>query len=106
MNENGHNLHAHLYEQQVLNEEYKIWKKYTPFYYDLVITHLLEWPSLTVEWLPINEISDDSNYKVAKLVLGTFTSGNEPNYLMVAKVGLGLISIGQDSQRQRLYKYR
>jgi histone-binding protein RBBP4 len=75
-----------MYDNQLLNEEYKIWKKYCPFYYDLMISHLLEWPSLTVEWLPIEEISDDSNFKVTKLVLGTFTGGNEPNYLMVAKV--------------------
>ena len=36
-----------------MNEEYKIWKKNTPFLYDLVITHALEWPSLTVQWLPV-----------------------------------------------------
>ena len=31
-------------EERVINEEYKIWKKNTPFLYDLVITHALEWP--------------------------------------------------------------
>jgi len=36
-----------------VNEEYKIWKKNTPFLYDLVVTHALEWPSLTVQWLPV-----------------------------------------------------
>ena len=36
-----------------MNEEYKIWKKNTPFLYDLVITHALAWPSLTVQWLPV-----------------------------------------------------
>lgn len=30
----------------------QIWKKNTPFLYDLVVTHALEWPSLTVQWLP------------------------------------------------------
>ena len=39
-------------ENQVINEEYKIWKKNVPFLYDLVITHELDWPSLTVQWLP------------------------------------------------------
>ena len=38
-------------EEQMINEEYKIWKKNTPFLYDLVMTHALEWPSLTVEWI-------------------------------------------------------
>ena len=40
-------------EERLINEEYKIWKKNTPFLYDLVITHALEWPSLTVQWLPV-----------------------------------------------------
>ena len=38
--------------ERLLNEEYKIWKKNTPFLYDMVMTHALEWPSLTVQWLP------------------------------------------------------
>lgn len=38
-----------------MNEEYKIWKKNTPFLYDLVVTHALEWPSLTVQWLPVRD---------------------------------------------------
>lgn len=41
-----------LQEQKIIAEEYKIWKKNTPFLYDLVMTHALEWPSLTVQWLP------------------------------------------------------
>jgi hypothetical protein len=32
----------------------QIWKKNTPFLYDLVVTHALEWPSLTVQWLPVS----------------------------------------------------
>lgn len=39
-------------EEKIINEEYKIWKKNTPFLYDLVLTHALEWPSLTLEWFP------------------------------------------------------
>lgn len=37
-------------EEKMISEEYKIWKKNTPFLYDLAMTHSLEWPSLTVEW--------------------------------------------------------
>ena len=36
----------------MISEEYKVWKKNTPFLYDVVMTHALEWPSLTVQWLP------------------------------------------------------
>lgn len=39
-------------EEKTINEEYKIWKKNAPFLYNLVITHALEWPSLTTQWLP------------------------------------------------------
>ena len=73
-------------EERLVNEEYKIWKKNTPFLYgaprgrpapparrcrraaahgpdagaalaDLVITHALEWPSLTVQWLPVRRLA-------------------------------------------------
>ena len=37
---------------QIINEEYKIWKRNTPFLYDIVMTHALEWPTLTVQWMP------------------------------------------------------
>ena len=40
-------------EEQIINEEYRIWKKNSPFLYDLLLCHVLEWPSLTVEWLPL-----------------------------------------------------
>ena len=43
-------------EEQIINEEYKIWKKNSPFLYDFVLTRGLVWPSLTVEWLPIREV--------------------------------------------------
>jgi hypothetical protein len=32
-----------------IDEEYKIWKKNSPFLYDLAMTHALEWPSLSVQ---------------------------------------------------------
>ncbi|GER38107.1 histone-binding protein MSI1 [Striga asiatica] len=51
-------------EERLINEEYKIWKKNTPFLYDLVITHALEWPSLTVEWLPDREEPPGKDYSL------------------------------------------
>ena len=39
-------------EQQKIMEEYKIWKKNSPFFYDTLYSHALTWPSLTVEWMP------------------------------------------------------
>ena len=51
-----------------------------------MITKSLEWPSLTVQWLPSKDIPADSEFSVQKLILGTHTSDQEPNYLMIAKV--------------------
>ena len=39
-------------EERMIDAEYKIWKKNTPYLYDFVLTHSLEWPSLTCQWLP------------------------------------------------------
>ena len=95
--------------------EKQIWKKNCPFLYDLVMTHALEWPSLTVEWLPgsttayvshlsfslsdcerahvrnvsfLPHRSDNSNYTEQQVILGTHTSDGEQNHLMLATVRL------------------
>lgn len=67
-------------------EEFAIWKKNSPFLYDLLISHSLEWPSLTVDWVPSAPFPHQANPSLAvhKLVLGTHTSEDVPNYLMVA----------------------
>eukprot|EP01112_Ceratiomyxa_fruticulosa_P011726 TRINITY_DN3206_c0_g1_i1.p1 TRINITY_DN3206_c0_g1~~TRINITY_DN3206_c0_g1_i1.p1 ORF type:complete len:427 (-),score=104.55 TRINITY_DN3206_c0_g1_i1:103-1383(-) len=77
-------------EEKIINEEYKIWKKNSPFLYDLVITHALEWPSLTVQWLPekANQPNGGREFSLHKLILGTHTSDQEQNFLMIAKVHL------------------
>eukprot|EP00055_Hartaetosiga_balthica_P003570 m.8261 g.8261 ORF g.8261 m.8261 type:complete len:453 (+) comp3068_c0_seq1:88-1446(+) len=75
-------------EQKLINEEYKIWKKNTPFLYDLVMTHALEWPSLTAQWLPDVTTPSGKDYSVHRIILGTHTSATEPNYLLIANVQL------------------
>ena len=76
------------FEEKETNEEYKIWKKNTPFLYDLVMAHALEWPSLTVEWLPYKELPLGKDYSLQRLLIGTHTSESEKNHLMVAEVRL------------------
>ncbi len=73
-------------EEPVVSEEYRIWKKNAPFLYDVLMTHSLEWPSLTVEWLP-NDVSrpKDRDVSIHKMVLGTHTSSGEQNYLLIAE---------------------
>lgn len=84
-------------EERLVNEEYKIWKKNTPFLYDLVITHALEWPSLTVQWLPKKE-ETSSGFSKQELILGTHTSEGEQNYLMRAEVQLPLEETEADNR--------
>lgn len=75
-------------DEKIINEEYKVWKMNAPYLYDLVITHALEWPSLTVQWMPEIERIEGSEYFTQRLLLGTHTSEDEPNYLQLATVQL------------------
>ncbi|CAO2589167.1 Histone-binding protein RBBP4 [Lemmus lemmus] len=72
-------------EERVINEEYKIWKKNTPFLYDLVMTHALEWPSLTAQWLPDVTRPEGKDFSIHRLVLGTHTS-DEQNHLIEIEI--------------------
>lgn len=52
-------------------EEYKIWKKNSPFFYDTLYSHALTWPSLTVEWMPNRDVPYGSDFTVQKMIIGT-----------------------------------
>eukprot|EP01119_Soliformovum_irregulare_P005312 TRINITY_DN17084_c0_g1_i1.p1 TRINITY_DN17084_c0_g1~~TRINITY_DN17084_c0_g1_i1.p1 ORF type:complete len:430 (-),score=109.38 TRINITY_DN17084_c0_g1_i1:6-1271(-) len=86
-------------KSKAINEEYKIWKKNAPFLYDLVMTHALEWPSLTVQWLSDKKISATRDSSVQRLILGTHTSEAEQNYLMIAEVHLPLEETAVDARK-------
>ncbi|KAJ1978781.1 Histone acetyltransferase type B subunit 2 [Dimargaris xerosporica] len=75
-------------EEKLINEEYKIWKKNSPFLYDLLVTHALEWPTLTCQWFPDIERPEGKNCTLQRLLIGTHTSDNEQNYLQIAQVQL------------------
>lgn len=77
-------------EDQIINEEYKIWKKNSPFLYDTLYSHCLIWPSLTVEWFPNKDVPQNSDFSLQKLLIGTHTSNDEQNYLQIMKVKLPL----------------
>lgn len=78
-----------------------VWRRNSPFLYDLLVTSALEWPSLCVAarpppvfhvpldirgggslgpWLPRAQPDTHS------LVLATYTSGRESNHLLVADI--------------------
>ena len=69
---------------QIINEEYKIWKYNAHHLYDTLIIGALEWPSLTVNWLP--EIEEQDSYKTQRIIIGTHTNNNEQNYLLICKI--------------------
>ncbi len=75
-------------EMKSINEEYKIWKKNTPFLYDIVMTHALEWPSLTVQWFPDKVAAPGKDYTVQRLLMGTHTSDGEQNHVLIGEVRL------------------
>ncbi|KAI9018765.1 WD40-repeat-containing domain protein [Phycomyces nitens] len=84
--------------EKLINEEYKVWKKNSPFLYDLVVTHALEWPSLTCQWFPTIERSSDNLHKTQQLLLGTHTNDDEPNYVQIVSVRLPNDEPGVDLQ--------
>ena len=79
-------------EEKVINDEYKIWKKHTPFLYDCCVSHALTWPSLTVQWFPDKVTPPGADYSVQRLLLGTMTFEGNQNYLQIAEVRLPLDS--------------
>mmetsp|Transcript_13965 Transcript_13965/g.39531 ORF Transcript_13965/g.39531 Transcript_13965/m.39531 type:complete len:400 (-) Transcript_13965:176-1375(-) len=73
-------------DEELVIQEYNIWKKNSPFLYDLVIAHSLDWPSLTLQWLP--ETRREQNCTVHQLLLGTHTSDGEQNSVILADVSV------------------
>ena len=67
--------------EKLINDEYKIWKKNSPFLYDLLVSHAFEWPTLTWQFLPDVQTGDDHN--IHRIVTGTHTSDGEQNYLNI-----------------------
>ncbi|KAK0481492.1 WD40 repeat-like protein [Armillaria novae-zelandiae] len=69
-------------ENKLINE------KNAPYLYDLVITHALDWPSLTCQWFPDKESPPNKPYSIHRLLLGTHTSGQAQDYLQIATVSI------------------
>ncbi|ODV93639.1 hypothetical protein PACTADRAFT_46062, partial [Pachysolen tannophilus NRRL Y-2460] len=77
-------------EQQELSiqEEYKLWRKNCHYMYDFISETALTWPSLSIQWLPEQEVTDVS--VKSKLLLSTHTSGEDINYIKIASTQLPL----------------
>jgi histone-binding protein RBBP4 len=86
-------------QEKLINEEYKVWKKNSIFLYDLVITHALEWPTLTLQWLPDMESKPEKDFNMHRMIVGTHTSDDEPNYLKIVSVQLPKRTNAVDSRK-------
>lgn len=69
-----------------IQEEYQLWRKNCPVMYEFVSETALTWPSLTVQWLPDQEITSTGINQ--RLILGTHTSGEDTDYLKIASTQL------------------
>lgn len=77
-------------------EDYRVFKRHIPFLYDLFYSHCLEWPSLTVQWMPTKP-EEREDCTVQKIVLGTHTTNGEPNHLLIAEVRDSSFSLSSHS---------
>ena len=75
-------------DAKAIEAEYRIWKKNSPFLYDILLSAELEWPSLTLQWLPDRTAHPDRDFVTQRLLLGTQTDGTERNYVLIAEVRL------------------
>lgn len=69
-----------------LDDEYKNWESSIPFMYDSLIRHSLNFPSMTVEWLPYRTQSSDRRYTFQKVIIGTHAANGASDYLTIAEV--------------------
>ncbi|KAI6203523.1 hypothetical protein M3Y94_00566900 [Aphelenchoides besseyi] len=74
-------------EERIINKEHEIWKGKCPFLYDLVMKQPLDWPSLTVQWLPDVQRSEQTREDTHRVILGAHTP-DEQNHLVIAKLFL------------------
>uniref|UniRef100_A0A0L0P268 Histone-binding protein RBBP4-like N-terminal domain-containing protein n=1 Tax=Candidozyma auris TaxID=498019 RepID=A0A0L0P268_CANAR len=81
-------LGEHQLREQVINEEFKIWKKTVPLLYDTIHTQALEHSLLSVDFLPNYTYSDDKNTISVQLVLGTNSYTKEADFVRLASLDL------------------
>lgn len=96
-------------EQRLINEEYKLWKKNSPFLYDMILSNALPWPTLTTQWFPDVKVQEDKKARQYRMLLGTHTSEGMPNYLQIAEVSIPMFTdpnpVDYDEERGEIGGY-
>lgn len=90
--------------QKKVDRAHRNWMKNSPLLYDFAMVQALEWPSLTVQWLP-EKLEVDADFFAHRLLLGTYSSHTDPkkrkDFLMVA-----IVNIPRDlSEKQEVNEY-
>uniref|UniRef100_A0A7S0E291 Histone-binding protein RBBP4-like N-terminal domain-containing protein n=1 Tax=Hanusia phi TaxID=3032 RepID=A0A7S0E291_9CRYP len=73
-------------EDKFINEQYKNWKVNSRYLYDVVLSHALDSPSSTIQFLPEKYDAPGKGLQEKRVLIGTDTSDSEQNYLLLAKV--------------------
>jgi histone-binding protein RBBP4 len=71
-------------EEMIINQEYKIWKKESPDYYDFLLLHSLDWPTYTFQWLP--QIEHHDTHTSFHALIASSNADPEQCQLMQVKV--------------------
>ncbi|KRH92298.1 Nucleosome remodeling factor, subunit CAF1/NURF55/MSI1, partial [Pseudoloma neurophilia] len=75
-----------LLENKVILEEYKLWKKNSPYLYDMMVTHSLCWPSLSVQFFPDAVRNEKKGTTTQRLLISTHTSKKDDEFLKIMSV--------------------
>ncbi|KAI5151567.1 histone-binding protein RBBP4 [Enteropsectra breve] len=70
---------------ELILEEYKIWRKNVPYLYDLVYTQSLKWSSPSVQWFP-DAVRNADDTTTQRLLMTTFTGNSEKEHILIAQV--------------------
>lgn len=73
-------------ENKTILEEYKLWKKNTPYLYDMMVTHSLSWPSLSIQFFSDAIRNEKNETTTQRLLISTHTSKKEDEYLKILSV--------------------
>ena len=57
--------------EKIVWDQYRVWKENVPKLYNHLSVYPLEWPALSVEWLPEDDCMDEMGYSLNYLLVGT-----------------------------------
>ena len=74
---------AAVQKKREIEEAHKNWVVAAPQIYDVCMQKHMRWPALTCDWLPGYAECGRPGWNRHRLLVGTHTSGDEPNELLV-----------------------